>query len=174
MILQYLSSFACFFLQGTVPGREKKQCSICLKPRTNPEVLPRCRHSFCKSCIDNMPKKNRFCEVCGLLYGPAQGNQPVGGTMKHIYENDFLPGYEDYGTIAVEYHIPNGLQGKEYLKCNAISYWSTLSVGFFSVCNIGRAGSSVENSVVALYRVKAGLGAQTILQIIVLQGSRRW
>ena len=109
-----------------------------------------------------------------MLYGPAQGNQPVGGTMKHIYENDFLPGYEDYGTIAVEYHIPNGLQGKEYLKCNAISYWLTLSVGFFSVCYIGRAGSSVENSVVALYRVKAGLGAQTILQIIVLQGSRRW
>ena len=114
----------CFcFLQGTVPGLEKKQCSICLKSRTNPEVLPRCRHSFCKSCIYNMPKKNKFCEVCGLWYGPAQGNQPVGGTMTHIiYEDDFLPGYEDYGTIVVEYNIPNGIQGKElFLQCNANS-----------------------------------------------------
>ena len=49
-----------------------------------------------------------------MRYGPVEGNQPNDGTMTPTFEDSSLPGYENYGTIRVEYHIPNGLQGMAY------------------------------------------------------------
>ena len=52
------------------------------------------------------------CPLCCIEYGNVQlGNQPVGGNMEWSFDSESLPGYEDFGTIVVEYNIPDGIQG---------------------------------------------------------------
>ena len=88
-------------------------CTICMCPFTNPKTLDKCKHTFCKECIDVCFKKMKpACPVCGEIYGEITGNQPEGCTMKHYTEyHNRLPGYEACGTIVINYRIPGGTQG---------------------------------------------------------------
>ncbi len=45
------------------------------------------------------------------------GNQPEGGTMKHIVTQHRLPGFkqDSTGTIQINYHFPNGIQDVSFL-----------------------------------------------------------
>ena len=46
------------------------ECAICLNQIEKPHIFVKCLHSFCKSCIDNLPKKTKveqlgwFCPMC--------------------------------------------------------------------------------------------------------------
>ncbi|XP_059845420.1 E3 ubiquitin-protein ligase DTX3L isoform X2 [Hypanus sabinus] len=92
---------------------EDKTCPICLEEMEMQETL-KCKHSFCKECIDKAFKTKSACPVCGEVYGELKGNQPEGGRMIHRLMQMRLPGYEKYDTIEIHYTIPDGFQGKEH------------------------------------------------------------
>ncbi|XP_051894993.1 E3 ubiquitin-protein ligase DTX3L [Pristis pectinata] len=95
------------------PKDEDKTCPICLEEIEVRETL-KCKHTFCKECIDMAFKTKSACPVCGEVYGELKGNQPEGGRMSHRNLAMHLPGYEKYDTIEIHYTIPDGLQGKEH------------------------------------------------------------
>ncbi|XP_046565518.1 uncharacterized protein LOC124274225 [Haliotis rubra] len=85
-------------------------CAICLGAIIDLKQLDKCYHVFCKSCIDRSFKEHKpVCPTCNMVYGTIKGNQPD-GTMKVFYNSTHLPGYEDWGSIQINYDIPSGIQ----------------------------------------------------------------
>ncbi|XP_055055927.2 uncharacterized protein [Misgurnus anguillicaudatus] len=108
---------------GTPNMQEKKiveakeeTCPICLETirKADCEMLPRCKHCFCKDCLKSAFQVKPACPICGEIYGSLTGTQPKEGTMNYSKDDSSLPGYEKYGTITIKYYIPNGVQGKEH------------------------------------------------------------
>ena len=65
--------------------------------------------------MDEAIKHKPYCPNCHVQLRKVIGNQPLGGTMTvHIHQHKKLPGYKQYGTIQIDYHIPGGKQGKEH------------------------------------------------------------
>ncbi|XP_078252823.1 E3 ubiquitin-protein ligase DTX3L isoform X2 [Rhinoraja longicauda] len=95
------------------PKDEDKTCPICLEEIEIRETL-KCKHSFCKDCIDQAFKNKSACPVCGEVYGELKGNQPEGGQMIQRRMSIHLPGYEKFDSIEIHYVIPEGIQGKEH------------------------------------------------------------
>ena len=84
-------------------------CPICMDEIIAAEHL-KCGHSFCATCIHQsftlcQPK----CPSCGKMYGEYRGNQPD-GLMTHKIINSSLPGYDNVGTIEIQYAFNNGIQ----------------------------------------------------------------
>ena len=73
-----------------------------------------CKQVFCNSCLDQALKHKPYCPACTLPLRKITGNQPKGGTMTSYATRQSLPGYEKYGTITINYHIPGGTQGPEH------------------------------------------------------------
>ncbi|XP_043829818.1 E3 ubiquitin-protein ligase DTX3L-like [Dromiciops gliroides] len=99
-------------------GREKKEeeneeCVICLEVIRQKEVLPKCKHGFCGSCIKEAMKHKPVCPVCQTFYGVVKGNQPD-GTMTTSYRTSSLPGYNSCGTIVIQYDMRGGIQTEEH------------------------------------------------------------
>lgn len=92
------------------------KCTICLGIIEDRKTLDVCKHSFCRSCIDNSFKKiNPICPLCGFIYGKLTGNQPKDGTMKTRINTKFdLEGYENCGVIIIKYFFPDGVQTEEH------------------------------------------------------------
>lgn len=90
---------------------ENRLCPICMDP-----ILParketlRCKHSFCRDCLKTAFAYKPVCPTCGELYGTLTGTQPEGGRMTVSTGSSSLPGFEQHGTIIIEYHIPSGIQ----------------------------------------------------------------
>ncbi|XP_041051748.1 E3 ubiquitin-protein ligase DTX3L [Carcharodon carcharias] len=93
---------------------EDTTCPICLEEIENRETLKKCKHSFCKECINVAFKTKSACPICGELYGEIRGNQPEGGRMTYKTLSMHLPGYEKFETIEIHYAIPDGIQGVEH------------------------------------------------------------
>ena len=97
-------------------------CPICFdkvkdKPPTAVTNCKYCKQVFCKGCLDEALKHKPYCPTCTVLLRKVTGNQPTGGTMTvHTHHHIKLPGYQQYGTIQVNYNIPNGKQGNEHPK----------------------------------------------------------
>ena len=95
-------------------------CPICSentkdKPPTAVTTCRHCKQVFCKSCLDEALKHKPYCPTCTVPLRKIKGNQPSGGTMTvHAFQHKNLPGYEKYGTIQIDYHIPGGKQGKKH------------------------------------------------------------
>ncbi|CAL8343982.1 unnamed protein product [Lota lota] len=94
---------------------EEELCAICM------EVISKavkktlgCKHSFCRDCLKTAFEYKPVCPACGVLYGTLKGTQPEGGTMSCSKQTYSLPGYENYGTITVQYYIPSGIQKEEH------------------------------------------------------------
>ncbi|KAH3787234.1 hypothetical protein DPMN_165354 [Dreissena polymorpha] len=96
------------FLEG-----EKKVhiCAICLDDVRDPHVL-KCKHEFCRSCIESHFKTKPSCPMCGSIYGKIVGNQPIGGTMTmYTVRDQCIAGYEkEDGMIVITYKFPDGMQ----------------------------------------------------------------
>ncbi|XP_078587811.1 uncharacterized protein LOC144868934 isoform X2 [Branchiostoma floridae x Branchiostoma japonicum] len=92
---------------------EDEKCPVCLGRVSDPRTLA-CRHTFCSSCIDMSIKSKPECPVCKMPLGNRRGNQPDGSMVHRVDQSVRLPGYERYGTIVIDYHIPGGTQGKEH------------------------------------------------------------
>ncbi|XP_029960637.1 E3 ubiquitin-protein ligase DTX3L-like [Salarias fasciatus] len=94
------------------PGKdpEEETCAICMDKilASNKETL-RCKHSFCKDCLKTAFAYKPVCPTCGQVFGVLEGTQP-GGSMSVNKSSTPLPGYESYGSIVIDYHIPSGIQ----------------------------------------------------------------
>uniref|UniRef100_A0A8D0HHX9 E3 ubiquitin-protein ligase n=1 Tax=Sphenodon punctatus TaxID=8508 RepID=A0A8D0HHX9_SPHPU len=93
-------------------GQEKDNCPICMDQIHQKEVLPKCKHEFCKACIQQAMKYKPACPVCNMSYGVIQGNQPD-GTMNVSYAQFHIPGY-GCGTIQIDYRMHGGIQTQNH------------------------------------------------------------
>ncbi|XP_010875264.2 E3 ubiquitin-protein ligase DTX3L isoform X1 [Esox lucius] len=90
-------------------------CPICLNTSEETDKITlKCEHSFCRGCLMQAFNTKPVCPTCGVVYGKLEGTQPTGGTMTIRKESSPLPGYENYGTITIKYHINNGIQTEEH------------------------------------------------------------
>ncbi|XP_070262421.1 E3 ubiquitin-protein ligase DTX3L isoform X2 [Myotis yumanensis] len=94
-------------------NKEEDMCAICMEPINNKLVLPKCKHEFCTPCIKKAMTYKSTCPLCQAVYGVQKGNQPE-GTMSVDYIGDSLPGYENYGSIVINYNMRGGIQTKEH------------------------------------------------------------
>ncbi|XP_031556544.1 probable E3 ubiquitin-protein ligase DTX3, partial [Actinia tenebrosa] len=102
-----------------------------------PPVLPKCKHKFCKKCIDLAFQHRKACPTCGMTYGVHTGNMPQ-GTMHHSLEPYLrLPGYERYGTVRIDYNFPSGKQGPEHPNPGQ-RYSGTSRTAYLPDCSEGR------------------------------------
>lgn len=121
---------------GGAPHTEEEGCSICLDSFNNKTVLPKCSHEFCKECIEQQFKYKPSCPICGAVYGTITGNQPPGNiTIKRI-NSGHLPGYEQFGIIAVSYSFPDGTQTEEHPH-PGVNFGGTSRTGYFPDCPEG-------------------------------------
>ncbi|XP_050773001.1 E3 ubiquitin-protein ligase DTX3L [Gopherus flavomarginatus] len=98
-----------------VAGTEeaKDECAICMDKIHQKEVLQKCKHEFCKACIQQAMKYKPACPVCNTVYGLIQGNQPE-GTMSVSKFFSPIPGYPQCGTIKIDYFMQGGIQTKNH------------------------------------------------------------
>ncbi|NXW04940.1 DTX3L ligase, partial [Fregetta grallaria] len=103
-------------------------CPICMERINNKEILSKCNHAFCKSCIDQAMTYRQTCPVCNTVYGLMKGDQPE-GTMSTRTRSLFLPGYPGCGTIEITYSMRSGIQtsnhpnpGKPYCATTRTAY----------------------------------------------------
>ncbi|NWX90193.1 DTX3L ligase, partial [Nothoprocta ornata] len=91
----------------------KEVCVICMSSIINKEVLTKCRHAFCKSCIQQAMMYKKVCPICNICYGVIQGDQPEGKMTSKIIPGE-LPGYPTCKTIEIRYDMPSGIQTKSH------------------------------------------------------------
>ncbi|KAF1675011.1 DTX3L ligase, partial [Pygoscelis papua] len=107
---------------------DKDVCPICMERIKNKQILRKCNHAFCKSCINQAMTYKQTCPVCNTIYGPVKGDQPE-GTMSTRFVSSALPGYPNCGTIQIMYSMPAGIQtsnhpnpGKPYYASSRTAY----------------------------------------------------
>uniref|UniRef100_A0A8C3L2B6 E3 ubiquitin-protein ligase n=1 Tax=Chrysolophus pictus TaxID=9089 RepID=A0A8C3L2B6_CHRPC len=88
-------------------------CPICMEKMNDKEILTKCKHAFCKSCIKMALEYKQTCPVCNTVYGVMQGDQPE-GRMHFKRISAPLPGYPGYGTIEIEYIMESGIQTQNH------------------------------------------------------------
>uniref|UniRef100_A0A8C4PW45 E3 ubiquitin-protein ligase n=1 Tax=Eptatretus burgeri TaxID=7764 RepID=A0A8C4PW45_EPTBU len=90
-------------------------CPICLVPPTEARRLEKCKHVFCRACVERALQIRPACPLCSEPYGQMEGNQPRDGQMSvRTIPTMHLPGYERCGTTEIVYNIPSGTQGAEH------------------------------------------------------------
>ncbi|KFV44975.1 E3 ubiquitin-protein ligase DTX3L, partial [Tyto alba] len=118
--------------EGQVKAKTKEDnkdvCPICMERIKNKEILRKCNHAFCKSCINRAMTYKQSCPVCGTFYGLMKGDQPE-GTMSTRMLSSSLPGYPTCGTIEITYKMHGGVQtsnhpnpGKPYDGTSRMAY----------------------------------------------------
>ncbi|NXD93020.1 DTX3L ligase, partial [Chaetorhynchus papuensis] len=107
---------------------EEEMCVICRDRIKNKKTLEKCKHAFCKSCIDLAMTHKQACPVCNTVCGVLRGNQPE-GKMLNKTNRSSLPGYPDCGTIQIDYYMEGGIQtsshpnpGLEYQSTHRTAY----------------------------------------------------
>ncbi|NWI93204.1 DTX3L ligase, partial [Pitta sordida] len=93
--------------------KDDDECPICMERITNKEILTKCKHAFCKSCIDQAMTYKQACPVCNTIYGVVKGNQPE-GVMSVEKIRSSLSGYFGCGTIVIEYSMQGGIQTSDH------------------------------------------------------------
>ncbi|XP_034641713.1 E3 ubiquitin-protein ligase DTX3L [Trachemys scripta elegans] len=94
-------------------GEAKDVCAICMDKIHQKEVLQKCKHEFCKACIQEAMKYKPACPVCNTFYGLIQGNQPEGTMSVSKFPFPIL-GYPQCGSITIEYRMQGGVQTKNH------------------------------------------------------------
>ncbi|XP_063284765.1 E3 ubiquitin-protein ligase DTX3L [Pelobates fuscus] len=87
-------------------------CPICLDTFTDKEILEKCKHAFCKTCLQQSMAHKPVCPICNVSYGVIIGSQPK-GTMTHNVIYLKLPGFTCQ-TIQINYSFNNGIQGMDH------------------------------------------------------------
>lgn len=94
---------------------KEDECPICRDTIKNKETLEKCKHAFCKTCIDRAMTYKQACPVCNTVCGVITGNQPE-GTMSAKTIRFSLPGYRHCHTIQIDYAMNGGIQTVSILK----------------------------------------------------------
>ncbi|XP_056131156.1 probable E3 ubiquitin-protein ligase DTX3 isoform X2 [Lampris incognitus] len=113
---------------------ETDTCAVCLDAIHNKKTL-KCRHSFCNECIDLVFRSKPACPICNTYHGVYTGTQPE-GTMTVTRNWCSLPGFENSGTIVIQYHFPAGTQGPEHPN-PGVRYAGTLRTAFLPASKQG-------------------------------------
>ena len=100
----------CCTAATSKPDDEDKECPVCMCEIEHEKILDKCKHVFCRDCIDRAFEYDESCPVCKTRYGIMKGNQPKGATMRDTVIADRLPGH-DCSTIVIDYYVPDGYQG---------------------------------------------------------------
>ncbi|NXB77056.1 DTX3L ligase, partial [Donacobius atricapilla] len=95
--------------QAKTEENEEDECPICRDRIKNKETLEKCKHAFCKICIDRAMTYKQACPVCNTICGVLTGNQPE-GTMSTKTIRLSLPGYPHCHTIQIDYDMNGGIQ----------------------------------------------------------------
>ncbi|NXW75124.1 DTX3L ligase, partial [Hirundo rustica] len=95
--------------QAKTEENEEDECPICRDRIKNKETLEKCKHAFCKICIDRAMTYKQACPVCNTVCGMLIGNQPD-GKMSTKKISLSLPGYPKCGTIQIDYVMNGGIQ----------------------------------------------------------------
>ncbi|XP_036242951.1 E3 ubiquitin-protein ligase DTX3L [Molothrus ater] len=95
--------------QAKTEKKEDDECPICRDKIENKEILEKCKHAFCKTCIDIAMAYKQACPVCNAVCGVLIGDQPE-GTMSTTTISSSLPGYPNCGTIQIDYDMNGGIQ----------------------------------------------------------------
>ncbi|NXL69846.1 DTX3L ligase, partial [Leptocoma aspasia] len=95
--------------QAKTEEKEDDECPICRDKINNKEILEKCKHAFCKNCIDRAMTYKQACPVCSTVYGVLTGDQPE-GTMSTRTISFSLPGYPNCDTIQIDYDMHGGTQ----------------------------------------------------------------
>ncbi|NXN76393.1 DTX3L ligase, partial [Himantopus himantopus] len=111
-------------------------CPICMERIKNKEILRKCNHAFCKSCIDQAMTYKQACPVCGTVYGLVEGDQPE-GKMSTRTMSSSLPGYPSCGTIEITYSMHGGIQTSNHPNPGK-PYCSTLRTAYLPDNKEGR------------------------------------
>lgn len=112
-------------------------CSLCICEFEENDIIiqfEECKgHFFHKKCEGNMDILNYIlkhpqCPVCKKSYGTIVGNMPT-GFMNVQKTSQKLLGYENYGTIIIDFIFPEGIQdethpnpGVKFLSDNRVAY----------------------------------------------------
>ena len=97
-----------------ISGSSDEKCGVCLSDFTDKKTLDKCKHSFCAACVDRAFQYQKKCPICNQAYGPLVGNQPPGKMTDSTNAFRYLPGFESYGTITINYSFAGGVQGPEH------------------------------------------------------------
>lgn len=104
--------------------REEESCPICLENiDVTKKMTLECKHSFCTECLKQAFDHKPVCPTCGKVYGVLRGTQPEGGKMEVSRSDSSLPGYEEYGTLIIHYHIPSSIQQVRPQSCGCNLRW---------------------------------------------------
>ncbi|XP_063256988.1 E3 ubiquitin-protein ligase DTX3L [Prinia subflava] len=95
--------------QAKTEVNEEDECPICKDRIKNKKTLEKCKHAFCKICIDKAMTYKQACPVCNTICGVLTGNQPEGSMSSKILSFP-LPGYPNCDTIQIEYIMDGGIQ----------------------------------------------------------------
>ncbi|NWV96005.1 DTX3L ligase, partial [Machaerirhynchus nigripectus] len=95
--------------QAKTEEKEEEMCVICRDRIKNKETLEKCKHAFCKSCIDLAMAHKKACPVCNTVCGVLKGDQPE-GKMSATQHPFSLPGHPNCGTIEINYFMEGGIQ----------------------------------------------------------------
>ncbi|NWR19466.1 DTX3L ligase, partial [Emberiza fucata] len=95
--------------QAKTEEKEDDECPICRDTIEDKKILEKCKHAFCKTCIDVAMAYKQACPVCNTVCGVLTGNQPE-GTMSARTTSLSLPGYPNCGTIVIDYDMNGGIQ----------------------------------------------------------------
>uniref|UniRef100_A0A671YDH1 E3 ubiquitin-protein ligase n=2 Tax=Sparus aurata TaxID=8175 RepID=A0A671YDH1_SPAAU len=98
---------------ATAGDNEDEECPICKDTFKNRKQL-KCKHEFCEECLEQSKKHmGPVCPVCKDVFGVIEGIQPD-GTMSSYKSDLSLPGFEDCGTIVIDYYLPSGEQTERH------------------------------------------------------------
>ncbi|NWW31622.1 DTX3L ligase, partial [Panurus biarmicus] len=95
--------------QAKTEENQEDECPICRDIIKNKKTLEKCKHAFCKICIDRAMTYKQACPVCNTVCGVLTGNQPE-GTMSTKTISFSLPGYPNCDTIQIDYVMNGGIQ----------------------------------------------------------------
>ncbi|XP_058695357.1 E3 ubiquitin-protein ligase DTX3L [Poecile atricapillus] len=95
--------------QAKTEEKEEDECPICRDRIENKQILEKCKHAFCKICIEKAMTYKQVCPVCNTVCGVLIGNQPE-GTMSTKTISFSLPGYPNCDTIQIDYAMKGGIQ----------------------------------------------------------------
>ncbi|XP_052089352.1 uncharacterized protein LOC127726055 isoform X2 [Mytilus californianus] len=96
----------------SVVDRERDTCPVCMEELTSSKLkqLSRCKHIFCKKCLEKCFIQTPACPVCNMVYGKLSGNQPEGIMIECFQKDVHLPGYKSCGVIKIFYSFLDGRQ----------------------------------------------------------------
>ena len=111
---------------------ENDDCPICLGPFKESGSIKgtgACDHVFHAKCLEDSLKQDFKCPVCRAVIKKKLGPCPNGHMYITAHKDMHCAGYEDCGTIVIEYELKGGVQGPQHLN-PGVRYYADSRVAY--------------------------------------------